>query len=1204
MFFLTNIFTITLMIEFTVASVEALSFGFRPLPPYGAFQVNRRHRGQHRYCNQQHSYCYKHQHQSFKFRRKIALYSMSPAKSSPSQKQQRAMDDRPSRKGSSAKVIFQKIVRPPSGMVDTLLLGYLVEFLQEQFTLPDRLPMTYSISTTHQATTREPIVQWNSPLSPNPMHTALSVHIVGIYGDASDDGRNDADVSSRETAPNMAMVVLEKSSSALGPDPPLPPMLANLFSDSERQIVRALDRGLDEFMLGLTRPKQKPKDTVASMSELSYDNQLTLEENAISAAKMLHETFDDKSGAPPLDQSQESKPLLARLNGIIDANITQRNGVNVVAETDLAALSSTGKEGAAAALREMQREAALQSMMHKKSSQNLSSLTSTASPELEGLDFAVQAARIAHAKRQLKYDASVNSTDYAVQAALLVAAQRRLSPLQRNDTLAFETAPNSSCPPLPKGVGSAKVNAQNNVISDCAASVLPEITSLRSPMLDPRLVSSNQPKGRTFMSTISTPSSFLKEKNAATDVSYQRKANASLPLGSQAVSLDVESVNLTTLQTNRSINLKIQEYGTNADTGMSLAEKGPNVSEQQKIVQATLDALNEVAESGKDMTPEELLDEVMRYGDDQDRQQQVGAGFVSAAFEKAKALLRDQTKRREERMQFDPPVYPTSSYSERGTLDERSEFVTERKIIALETISPSEELRRMFEAGERLAGGRITTAINNNDSSTMRGRSTTDQDIDELIESDKTVPRHARVLDDELTELMVRINKSPGEETDGPNGNPLFDIFSGPEVYDQNVDPLTAVNWPGALPGSKSIRLPKDLNEAVRQAKFAAKVLFNLREEESKDGLPLYSVGTREITAQQVSNLRVVVEEAVEIGLIDDPFLLQEEESRLEMVLNEMIHQPEERMREITSNYKDLLLSDNFVGLVRKRLNQMADRDLDALRRGDDSLELVHAREREVLGHLVAFAQLLLKEVQALGAELESQQLEVIRSICKVAMDPSHRTEEEAAMALTDAVRDMRPLFDDGFIAYLKYAVAEEEGRLARAGLLNDPEHTQWLYVLKIIQQGVHAEIGKGINRLLEHIWYVLRMETPVERRMLLEKLVDVMPTLDVRPFVQVVDNIVGSLGDSVRGDFDGATTLGEMTNKLLQLRRDLKEILPPERLAKKSRDADEWVAKQKQRLLEQRKLTKQRLKAAQDTEHLDSTIESFGKNGEVERFE
>jgi hypothetical protein len=319
------------------------------------------------------------------------------------------------------------------------------------------------------------------------------------------------------------------------------------------------------------------------------------------------------------------------------------------------------------------------------------------------------------------------------------------------------------------------------------------------------------------------------------------------------------------------------------------------------------------------------------------------------------------------------------------------------------------------------------------------------------------------------------------------------------------------------------------------------------------------------------------------------------------MLLDELFYQPEERIREIASNYKDVLLSDNFPLLVKNRLNKLAKRDMVALRNEDNSLEESHTRERELLGQLIVYAQLLLKETQALGAELESQHLEVIRSICKVAMDPTHQTEEETAVALTDAVKDMRPLFDDSFVAYMKYAIAEEEGRLARAGVLDDPDHNQWLFVLKIVQQGVYKELSIGINRYLEHIWYILRMETPAERRMLLEKLVDAMPTLDVRPFVKVVDNIVGALGDSVKGEFDGVTPLGEMTNKLLQLHRDVKEVLPPERIAEKSKDADEWAAKQKERLLKQRKLTKQRLKAAHETEYLDGELQ---RQGESDRFD
>ena len=266
------------------------------------------------------------------------------------------------------------------------------------------------------------------------------------------------------------------------------------------------------------------------------------------------------------------------------------------------------------------------------------------------------------------------------------------------------------------------------------------------------------------------------------------------------------------------------------------------------------------------------------------------------------------------------------------------------------TLTAEEELKRIFEAGERLADGRIEFSQSQQTESAMTETEIKEQEeLDALISGEKTVSGYARSLDDELAELEVRINKSPGEELDGPAKNPQFDIFSGPEVYNPNVDPETAVNWPGAQPGTKDLRLPKELDEAVKQAKFAAEVLTNMKEVEEDDGNKFF-VGKRELSAQQVENIRTVVTEAVEIGLIDDPLEYLSERSRMQMVVDEMMGQPEERYRDIASNFRDLLLSDNFVRLIKERLEAMADRDLDARRRDDDSLEAEHEQERKILG--------------------------------------------------------------------------------------------------------------------------------------------------------------------------------------------------------------------------------------------------------------
>ncbi|MGK3745803.1 MAG: hypothetical protein ACI90V_012664, partial [Bacillariaceae sp.] len=586
-------------------------------------------------------------------------------------------------------------------------------------------------------------------------------------------------------------------------------------------------------------------------------------------------------------------------------------------------------------------------------------------------------------------------------------------------------------------------------------------------------------------------------------------------------------------------------------------------------------------------------------------EEEPGSGFVSGAFEKAKELMKDRHKQIQERKQQQVGFKEVEKKeSIRPNIVNPYDDTDDREL------TPEEELRQMFAAGQKIADGKINQSTAMNDAgSSIKSTGTTEADVDRLIAEEKTVSKYARILDDELVELEVRINSSPASQLDGPQENPIFDVMSGPEVYNPNVD-QDAVNYPGAIPGTADVKLPKELSEAIKQAKFATGVLMNLKLVETKDTSGnkkvQYFSGEKELSTKQVENLQTMVEEASRAGIIDDPVDMMAERSRLQLLLDELWDQPEERYLEIASNYKELLLSDRLVALIRDRLTAMADRDLDALRRDDESLREPHEKEREILGQLVVYAQSLLKEVRALGAELEAHQLEIVRSICKVAMDPSHTTEEETAMALSDAVRDMRPLLDDAFVAYLKYAVAEEESKLARAGVLDDPDYNQWLFVLKIVQQGVYAEIAKGINRYIDHITYVLRMETPRQRRLLLEKLIDDMPTLDVRPFVQVIDSIVGSLGDGVNGNFDGLVELGEMTNKVLQLQHDVQEFLPPDRIAEKSRDADEWAAKQKKRLMEQRKIGEQRLQAAKDTSsRADEVEDTFGSGGgEVDVFD
>ena len=1007
----------------------------------------------------------------------------------------------------SSKVVYQKIVKPPSSSVPpALFLTNLVEYLQDHFELPEKLPMLYE---RQQDVAQEYILSWDSPLSSASSETRLNVQVVAIYTEDED----------TESLPSMAMVVVNKEETPGRAN--IIPMMQNLFAESEKQILRALDRGLDNVQQGKV--------------QITGKNSKDLPKNV----KTVEEVIDAEI------ESEEIEAKNGRSNGSMMVGTIAMAETAVESKTvDMSSPANIEDYAVAAAKRVVAKRNKMKQQLPK------------------GGDYAVEAAKRASLNIAARAGKNINSV-----------AKREVAPKSASPVVMTEKNITNKAPKEPRRftISTPKQRAER------AAKMKTKAKAEKGSLTG---ISGGKKKGAVQKDKV-IPPNFETDRNEPSTGKKEKGVDTE-----RSLNLSIDDVNDESAASNQS-----QQFVSMVEETMNRERTISRAQMECDVMEAAQKAMSEIEDV--EMTPEELLQNVMKFGEEQEQKNAAGTGFVSGAFEKAKELLQEQKQQREKRIK-------DLGFTEKKMKDMRPDILNpDEQSSDSQKLSAEDELKRIFEAGERLADRRIETSKSGKSDSAMRQMALTEQEeVDSLIAGEKTVSGYARSLDDELAELEVRINKSPGEELDGPVKSPVFDIFTGPEVYNPNVDAETAVNWPGAQPGTKDVRLPKELDEAVKQAKFAADVLIRMKEVEEADGSKFF-VGERELKPQQIENIRTVVTEAVEIGLIDDPLEYLSERSRIQMVVDEMWVQPEERYRDIVSNFRDLLLSDNFVPLVNERLGAMANRDLDARRHGDDSLEEDHAKERKILGHLVEYAQLLLKEARALGAELEASQLEIVRSICQVAMDPSHQTEEDTANALTDAVRDMRPLLDDVFVAYLKYAIAEEEGRLARAGLLDDPMHNEWLFVLKIVQQGVYTEISRGINRYIEHIMYILRMETRAGRRLLLSKIIDNMPTMDVRPFVQVVDKIVASLGDSARGEFDGYV-LGEMTNKILQLRRDVKELLPPERMQLMSRDADEWAAKQKERLLEQRKVTKQRLKAAQDTTDYDEEIR---RRGEMERM-
>ena len=1133
-------------------------------------------------------------------------------------------------------VLFQKVIRPTKDMPDVLFLGYLIEYLERHFELPTDLPMVYENMVVNQDGSGQSqddryTLAWDSPLSTSPDATRMEVEVVGIYTDDNKNKDSTDSSSQAPSVPNMAMVVVRRPNNTSDkPTKAIPPMMKGLFDDSEKRIIQALDRGLDDFVAGRIKfemnenlaeertkgdaPPPNVKSALEAIEAELVDDDIS--EKASSESRVAPEDVVFDAYATTDTGESEEKPTPSK-----EEKVTKSK--EDIAQARARAMATMQKPGEGASKKKVSSagvgfavDAAGKRAQKQKNTVNKSSAKAKSESAASTVDFAVQAARKAAAMRKQKEKEESQSTEPKEDFA--VAAARKMAKASGTKSKSKRTPTNK--------VRGAESKSKTRNASEPRVSEGPSMPPIPEGW-KPKDYFQDQ---RVFSGTISTPKTFNQRQSRAknkTKTAFKPPIKrASTVKAKKTVPSDDGKPNPKPVEPaakevvgKRKLNAKLIDEKDDDDSSVvdpileqatSDESKMPSQKDVElEIMKATKTALDEIEDQGEEMTPEEMLKNVLKFDEEQKKEEKTGTGFVSGAFEKAKELMKDRHKQIQEREKQvevgfreieaqNPDSFPKQPEPLEPSGNKRE-------------LTPEEELRQMFAAGQKIAEGKITTktAEDTGSSSLQQQKGTTEEDVDRLIAQEKTVSKYARILDDELAELEVRINASPGEELDGPQQNPIFDVMSGPEVYDPNVD-MDAVNYPGALPGTADVKLPKQLDEAIKQAEFAAGVLMQMETKEVKDEVTgeasvKYFSGKKELTTQQVENLKTVVEGAVKSGIIDDPVEVMAEASRLQLVLDELWNQPEERFHEIASSYKDLLLSDRLVLLIRERLRIMADRDLDALRNDDESLKEPHEKERELLGKLVNYAQVLLKETRALGAELEAHQLEIIRSICKVAMDPEHQTEEETANALSDAVRDMRPLLDDAFVAYLKYAVAEEEAKLARAGLLDDPDYNQWLFVLKIVQQGVYAEIAKGINRYIDHIWYVLRMETPQQRRKLLSDLIDDMPTMDVRPFVQVVDNIVGALGDGVAGNFDGLVPLGEMTNTLLQLQNDVKELLPPERIAVMSKDADEWAAKQKKRLLKQRQIGEQRLEAAKEVAGRESDVDAvFGTSGEVDRFD
>ena len=131
-------------------------------------------------------------------------------------------------------IVYQKIVKHTAAMPDDVsLIGYVAKYLESDFKLPKHLPMEYEAYPCTEQENRC-ILAWDSPLSPAHDKTRMEVAVIGSF---TDDKKS-------------VMVVVRKVVKQYSK---LPPLMKNMFVESEKQILKALESGLDDFMSGTVK---------------------------------------------------------------------------------------------------------------------------------------------------------------------------------------------------------------------------------------------------------------------------------------------------------------------------------------------------------------------------------------------------------------------------------------------------------------------------------------------------------------------------------------------------------------------------------------------------------------------------------------------------------------------------------------------------------------------------------------------------------------------------------------------------------------------------------------------------------------------------------------------------------------------------------------------------------------------------------------
>jgi len=214
------------------------------------------------------------------------------------------------------------------------------------------------------------------------------------------------------------------------------------------------------------------------------------------------------------------------------------------------------------------------------------------------------------------------------------------------------------------------------------------------------------------------------------------------------------------------------------------------------------------------------------------------------------------------------------------------------------------------------------------------------------------------------------------------------------------------------------------------------------------------------------------------------------DKQRMNMLITELNRTAVEMHDTVIDGYRDLLLSDNCLFLLRLANQTTFEWDL-----------------RQLYRKITEKSIYLTAELGALVKTESVRHLQTIQDICEIAAELQH---EE--VKFLERMQYVKPRLDTALLSYLNYAMREETIRLRQVGIDAAACPSPWMQILQIVKQGTLAEFESRYAQLLDPLLLIVRFDDPVIRGAVFERFVAITPPMELPYMKALALNMIANI--------------------------------------------------------------------------------------------